>query len=63
MKRIMLVLTMVAAMVIAGCAAPSPDLVAKINAAYHTRFPVAGQAGAAKPPGAHYEAPCGSRRR
>jgi type IV pilus biogenesis protein CpaD/CtpE len=51
MKRIMLVVTMAASLAIAGCAAPSPDLVEKINAAYHTRFPVAEQTGAAQAPG------------
>jgi hypothetical protein len=51
MKRIMLVVTMAASIAITGCAAPPPDLVEKINAAYHTRFPVAEQTGAAQAPG------------
>jgi hypothetical protein len=43
MKRIMLVMTLAVSVAIVGCADPSPDLVAKINAAYHTRFTVANQ--------------------
>jgi hypothetical protein len=41
MKRIVLILLVIAAAGSAGCADPGPELVAKINAAYHTRFFVA----------------------
>ena len=43
MKRVMLVVTLAAFVAIIGCADSAPDLVAKINAAYHTRFTVANQ--------------------
>ena len=43
MKRVILMLTLVASVAIVSCADSSPDLVAKINAAYHTRFTVANQ--------------------
>ena len=46
MKRIIFMLTVAASVVIVGCANSPPDLVAKINAAYHTRFDVGPQSDA-----------------
>jgi hypothetical protein len=43
MKRVILVVTLTISVAIAGCADSTSDLVAKINAAYHTRFTVANQ--------------------
>jgi hypothetical protein len=40
MKRVIFMLMMAALVAVVGCA-DSPDLVAKINGAYHTRFDVA----------------------
>ena len=40
MKRVILVLMMAASAAFVSCAAPSPQLVAKLNAAYHTTFHV-----------------------
>ena len=43
MKRVMLAVTLAVSVAIVGCADSSPNLVAKINAAYHTRFTVTTQ--------------------
>jgi type IV pilus biogenesis protein CpaD/CtpE len=41
MKRLIFVLIVAASGAVVGCAESESDLVAKINAAYHTRFYVA----------------------
>jgi hypothetical protein len=53
MKRVMILLAVAVSIMGTGCTDPSSDLVAKINAAYHTRFYVADQNDMSTAPSQH----------